>query len=263
MGIRDYTPAVDMWSVGCIFAEMALGKPLFTGMCEVDQLFQIFSKLGTPTAETWPGFSTLPNNSDQFPHWSHNRLAAELPSCSNLDDVGIDLLQKLLAYEPERRLSAEAALAHPYFAAQSSASEGEAGNVSEPAETAHARLFLSHLQEKEGSQHSGRCFLDVHTSDIRNEHRAQLVDWLVEVVDAFDMCERTAFLATNLTDRFLCEVKGERRNLQLIGKTRETALRHIPFIVCEKSDGPSHGIERALSHSPSSHSIHVYNNTLF
>ncbi|KAF0755563.1 hypothetical protein AaE_004924, partial [Aphanomyces astaci] len=70
MGVRSYSPAVDIWSIGCIFAEMAQGKPLFTGISEIDQLFQIFSKLATPTAATWPAFTTLPNYRFEFPNWT-------------------------------------------------------------------------------------------------------------------------------------------------------------------------------------------------
>ena len=41
MGLKDYTTAVDIWSIGCIFAEMIEGRPLFMGLCEIDQLFQV------------------------------------------------------------------------------------------------------------------------------------------------------------------------------------------------------------------------------
>ena len=77
LGVKDYSPAVDIWSVGCIFAEMALGKPLFTGMCEVDQLFQIFSKLGTPTEEMWPSVSSLPDWQKHFPCWKRVDLSKD------------------------------------------------------------------------------------------------------------------------------------------------------------------------------------------
>mmetsp|Transcript_867 Transcript_867/g.1612 ORF Transcript_867/g.1612 Transcript_867/m.1612 type:complete len:276 (-) Transcript_867:251-1078(-) len=83
----------------------------------------------------------------------------------------------------------------------------------------HEALFLAHLKEKEAVQHTGKCFIDAQDTDIRGEHRSQLVDWLVEVVDAFDMCERTAFLATSFTDQYLTRIKGDRKTLQLIGAT--------------------------------------------
>lgn len=60
MGQREYTAAVDIWSVGCILAELLQGKALFAGLCEIDQLFQIFQTLGTPDTATWPEFKQLP-----------------------------------------------------------------------------------------------------------------------------------------------------------------------------------------------------------
>ena len=50
-----------MWSVGCIFAEMVNGRPLFPGDSEIDELFRVFRYLGTPNEETWPGVSNLPD----------------------------------------------------------------------------------------------------------------------------------------------------------------------------------------------------------
>lgn len=60
-GQRDYGGGVDVWSLGCVYAELLLGKQLFSGICDIDMLFQIFSVCGTPTDVTWPGFSGTPN----------------------------------------------------------------------------------------------------------------------------------------------------------------------------------------------------------
>ncbi|EEY62343.1 cell division protein kinase, putative [Phytophthora infestans T30-4] len=112
MGVVEYSSAVGMWSVGCIFAEMIRGEALFTGVSEIDQLFQIFSKLSTPTLETWPGFSSLPNYQFEFPHFERRPTATLFPDAS---DLGIDLLAKLLTYNPDERILAEEALGNPYF----------------------------------------------------------------------------------------------------------------------------------------------------
>jgi serine/threonine protein kinase len=48
LGMKDYLPNIDVWSVGCIFAEMIMGKPLFNGNSEIDLLFKIFQLTGTP-----------------------------------------------------------------------------------------------------------------------------------------------------------------------------------------------------------------------
>ncbi|GBG29875.1 Cyclin-dependent kinase 1 [Hondaea fermentalgiana] len=111
MGGR-YFAAVDVWSVGCVFAEMILGKPLFPGICEIDQLFQIFLKLGTPNESTWSGFSQLPNFQPEFPRWPQRSLKVHVP---NLDEDGVDLMTRMLDVNPNRRITAEEALQHPYF----------------------------------------------------------------------------------------------------------------------------------------------------
>ena len=117
MGLRGYSPAVDIWSIGCIFAEMSQGKPLFTGISEIDQLFQIFSKLSTPTDQDWPEFRRLPNFHFEFPNWTLRPLSRLFPK---LSAAGLDLMTKLLTYNPDKRITAEEALRHPYFAASSS-----------------------------------------------------------------------------------------------------------------------------------------------
>ncbi|CBH15519.1 CDC2-related protein kinase [Trypanosoma brucei gambiense DAL972] len=114
LGEKHYTPAVDMWSIGCIFAELARGKVLFRGDSEIGQLFEIFQVLGTPMdAEgSWLGVSSLPDYRDVFPKWSGKPLTQVLPA---LDGDAVDLLSQMLRYNPAERISAKAALQHPWF----------------------------------------------------------------------------------------------------------------------------------------------------
>ena len=112
LGGRQYSTPVDIWSVGCIFAEMAQKRPLFMGDSEIDQLFKIFKVLGTPNEDTFPGVSALPDFKPTFPKWRSQSLERLVPNlCSN----GIDLLAQMVCYDPAKRISARAALNHPYF----------------------------------------------------------------------------------------------------------------------------------------------------
>jgi cyclin-dependent kinase len=66
MGSRKYSTPVDVWSIGCIFAEMANGRPLFAGTSDTDQLDRIFRNLGTPNTEDYPSIGELPDYKVQF-----------------------------------------------------------------------------------------------------------------------------------------------------------------------------------------------------
>ncbi|KAG6477583.1 hypothetical protein ZIOFF_066850 [Zingiber officinale] len=96
LGSRHYSTPVDVWSVGCIFAEMVNQRPLFPGDSEIDELFKIFSILGTPNEGTWPGVTSLPDFKSAFPKWQPQDLATVVP---NLEAPGIDLLSVRSAYE--------------------------------------------------------------------------------------------------------------------------------------------------------------------
>eukprot|EP01135_Chromosphaera_perkinsii_P000421 Nk52_evm1s79 gene=Nk52_evmTU1s79 len=112
LGSRHYSTPIDIWSIGCIFAEMVTNKPLFTGDCEIDQLYKIFHTLGTPTEETWPGVTALPDYKPIFPNWPMEDIRTHVPG---LEQQGCNLLRAMLVYEPAKRISAKMALMHPYF----------------------------------------------------------------------------------------------------------------------------------------------------
>jgi len=113
LGTKHYSTPVDIWAIGCIFAEMILQTALFQGDSEIDQLYKIFHILGTPTEQDWPGFSQLPHYKSSFPMWNENKIPLIMKDF--LDEDALDLLSKMLIYEPSRRISAKAALNHPYF----------------------------------------------------------------------------------------------------------------------------------------------------
>mmetsp|Transcript_46463 Transcript_46463/g.123308 ORF Transcript_46463/g.123308 Transcript_46463/m.123308 type:complete len:299 (+) Transcript_46463:123-1019(+) len=112
LGSKHYSTPVDIWSIGCIFAELVMKRPLFPGDSEIDELFRIFRVLGTPDEETWPGVTTLPDYKPTFPHWAARPLSEVV---SGMDAAGLDLLAQTMVYEPSRRVSAKAAMNARYF----------------------------------------------------------------------------------------------------------------------------------------------------
>ncbi|XP_057796122.1 mitogen-activated protein kinase 20-like isoform X1 [Salvia miltiorrhiza] len=109
-----YTPAIDIWSIGCIFAEVLTGRPLFAGKNVVHQLDMITDLLGTPSMDT---ISRVRNDKARR-YLTSMRKKPPVPFSQkfpNADPLALRLLEKLLAFDPRDRPTAEEALADPYF----------------------------------------------------------------------------------------------------------------------------------------------------
>ncbi|GLU12925.1 hypothetical protein SLE2022_295800 [Rubroshorea leprosula] len=109
-----YTPAIDIWSIGCIFAEMLTGKPLFPGKNVVHQLDLMTDLLGTPPTES---ISRIRNEKARR-YLNSMRKKQPVPFSQKFPDadpLALHLLERLLAFDPKDRPTAEEALADPYF----------------------------------------------------------------------------------------------------------------------------------------------------
>lgn len=111
----DYTSAIDVWSVGCIFMELMNRKPLFPGRDHVHQMRLLTELLGTPL-ESDLGF--LRNDDarryiQQMPPQPRQQLARVFP---HINPMAIDLIERMLTFDPTRRITVEESLSHPYLA---------------------------------------------------------------------------------------------------------------------------------------------------
>lgn len=118
LGAEAYHFEIDVWSIGCIFAELLTREPLFQGKNEVGQLSAIFGLLGTPTKDNWPNFRSLPNAKALHPLLSTT--GSQRPNLTStkfpfLTSAGLRLLTSMLALNPDDRPSTSTLLVHPYF----------------------------------------------------------------------------------------------------------------------------------------------------
>ena len=117
LGSKEYGTEIDIWSVGCVFAELLTGNILFyENGKEKEQLNKIFSICGTPNEKNWPGISSLPNYKSFSQKTIYkNNLREHFKDNKLVDDVTFDLLNKLLDLNPKKRITAEEALNHDFF----------------------------------------------------------------------------------------------------------------------------------------------------
>lgn len=106
LGSNKYTKGVDMWSLGCILAELLIGKPVFPGTSTLNQLDRVMEITGRPTAEDIDSINSplAQTMLESLPPSKHRRLRDVFPTAS---DDAIDLIKKLLVFNPHKRLTAE------------------------------------------------------------------------------------------------------------------------------------------------------------
>jgi serine/threonine protein kinase len=113
-GATEYTNQIDVWSIGCVIAELVLGRPIFPGESAVDQLVEIIKILGTPT-KTQVLIMNPEYKEYKFPSIKPYPWIKLFKNCRNVNNEFMDLLSKLLVYEPNLRLTPLKSLLHPFF----------------------------------------------------------------------------------------------------------------------------------------------------
>ena len=114
IGAKYYTTQVDVWSIGCVIAELVLSKPIFPGKSATDQFLEIMKVLGTPTSEQMKIMNQKSKGNSKLPKIKAVPWEEYFKGITN-DELYIDLISKLLVYEPQKRLRPYEALLHPYF----------------------------------------------------------------------------------------------------------------------------------------------------
>ena len=112
-GSTDYGQSIDVWSVGCVVAELLLGQPLFPGDSGVDQLVEIIKVLGTPNRDQITSMNST-YTEFKFPTIKANNWGNVFKS-RKVPQSAIDLISKILKYNPKERPKPLKALTHPFF----------------------------------------------------------------------------------------------------------------------------------------------------
>ncbi|KAF7820505.1 protein IMPAIRED IN BABA-INDUCED STERILITY 1-like [Senna tora] len=112
MGSTNYGVSIDLWSVGCVFAELFLGKPILKGRTEVEQIHKIFKLCGSPPDEFWKT-SKLPHATVFKPQTNYESTLWE--RCKDLPVTAVNLIETLLSIDPSKRGTASSALISEYF----------------------------------------------------------------------------------------------------------------------------------------------------
>ena len=116
-GARYYSGAVDVWSMGLVFAELVIRTPFMAGNTDIHQLELICKAIGTPTEENWPGVSKLPNyvSPSQEPVRGRDFY---LSTFGTAGPVGVDLLMSMLTLDPRKRSTARQVLSHNWWSSE-------------------------------------------------------------------------------------------------------------------------------------------------
>lgn len=207
LGDKNYYYGIDIWSVGCVIAEMMFKRPLFPGDSEIDQLYKIFLLLGTPIEDSWPGVYNL-SNKFVFPEFD-NKWDEKF---NNQNSELSNLVSGMLRMNPLTRFSCVQSLQHPVFNILPKYIVKSYDNIE--------------LEDSSINRLNTMIKWKIKPIDIGNQlyitpkMREILINWLFELFTEFHLLVNSYIRAQVILDRYMTLVKDiVTKNYQLIGMT--------------------------------------------
>jgi cyclin-dependent kinase 12/13 len=118
LGAVRYAHSIDVWSTGCVIAELELGRPLFPGRTDIEQMDLVCRTLGTPSEDIWTGLQRMPAYESVLLATASYSSTLRSSMSGRVSDSLIDLLERILVFDPSRRASAKIVLTNKYFLTQ-------------------------------------------------------------------------------------------------------------------------------------------------
>ncbi|KAK4414113.1 putative serine/threonine-protein kinase [Sesamum alatum] len=213
LGATYYSVGVDLWSAGCILAELLAGKPILRGRTEVEQLHKIFKLCGSPTEEYWKK-SRLPNATLYKPQQPYKRCVAE--TFKEFPPSALALIETLLAIDPDARGTATAALNSEFFTTEPYACEPSSLPKSPPSKEMDIKLRGEEARRQRG--------LGAKPQAIDGNRRARARDKFSRAAPA---PEANAELQTNLDRlRIMSDAKAKSKSDKFPPPHQDAAVGH-------------------------------------
>lgn len=214
LGTRTYGPEVDIWALGIVFGEMVRNTFVIRAKDAAETLKRIVKKIGRMTAKDWPGisgmknFKEISNINEQHPNGS---IWSEQIIKDKLNDVGIDLLFKMLTPNPSHRISIQEIIRHPYFNPVSQVLNEKYKYEIIPEMICHSSRIAQDMSVPNA----------VYGGEITNNMVEIIFEWLNEVVTEYNLTAQTLLYARNLFDKYFSITKSSisKKDLQLLGIT--------------------------------------------